>query len=94
MGVRLLDRLRRTTSVRSETHPETETTPERQRANRVAPALSSKWEQELGIGQTWTPLSYGEYYPRSPACRTTSTALREKRPWPYVMLSESRLCCL
>ena len=36
-----------------------------QRANRVAPALSSRWEQELGVGQTWTPLSYGEYYLRS-----------------------------
>ena len=35
------------------------------RANRVAPALSSKWTQELGIGQSWMPLSYGEYYPRS-----------------------------
>ena len=65
MGVKLLDRLRRTTPIRPETQPAT--TLERQRANRVAPALSSKWEQELGIGQTWTPLSYGEYYPRSPA---------------------------
>ena len=36
-----------------------------QRANRVAPALSSRWEQELGVGQAWTPLSYGEYYLRS-----------------------------
>ena len=39
--------------------------PAQQRANRVAPALSSRWEQELGVGQTWTPLSYGEYYLRS-----------------------------
>ena len=37
----------------------------RRRANRVAPGLSSKWERELGVGQSWTPLSYGEYYPRS-----------------------------
>ena len=37
----------------------------RRRANRVAPALSSKWEQELGVGQSWTLLSYSEYYPRS-----------------------------
>ena len=37
----------------------------RRRANRVAPALSSKWETQLGIGQAWMPLSYGEYYPRS-----------------------------
>ena len=35
------------------------------RANRVAPALSSKWERELGVGQSWMPLSYGDYYPRS-----------------------------
>lgn len=35
------------------------------RANRVSPALSSKWQQEWGVGQSWTPLSYGEYYPRS-----------------------------
>ena len=37
----------------------------RKRANRVAPVLSNKWEQELGVGQSWVPLSYGEYYPRS-----------------------------
>ena len=38
-----------------------------QRANRVAPVLSSKWEQGLGtgVGQGWMPLSYGEYYARS-----------------------------
>ncbi len=36
-----------------------------QRDNRVAPVLSSQWEQELGVGQSWMPLSYGEYYPRS-----------------------------
>jgi HK97 family phage portal protein len=35
------------------------------RANRVSPALSSPWERELGVGQSWMPLSYGEYYPRS-----------------------------
>ena len=35
------------------------------RANRVSPALSSQWERELGVGQSWMPLSYGEYYPRS-----------------------------
>ncbi len=35
------------------------------RANRVAPALSGPWERELGVGQGWMPLSYGEYYPRS-----------------------------
>ena len=63
MGVKFLDRLRRATA----TEAGAETALGRQRANRVAPALSSKWEQELGIGQTWTPLSYGEYYPRSPA---------------------------
>lgn len=37
----------------------------RLRANRVAPALSSRWEQELGVGQSWMPVTYGEYYPRS-----------------------------
>ena len=37
----------------------------RRRANRVAPVLSSKCEQQLGVGHSWTPLSYGEYYPRS-----------------------------
>lgn len=36
-----------------------------QRANRVAPVVSSKWERDLGVGQSWMPLSYGEYYPRS-----------------------------
>ena len=36
-----------------------------QRANRVAPALSGPWEQEVGRGGSWTPLTYGEYYPRS-----------------------------
>jgi HK97 family phage portal protein len=35
------------------------------RASRVSPALSSPWERELGVGQSWMPLSYGEYYPRS-----------------------------
>ena len=37
----------------------------RRRANRVAPTLSNKWQEELGVGQSWMPLSYGEYYPRS-----------------------------
>ena len=37
----------------------------RKRANRVAPILSNRWDQELGVGQSWVPLSYGEYYPRS-----------------------------
>lgn len=37
----------------------------RKRANRVAPVLSSKWEERLGVGKSWMPLSYGEYYPRS-----------------------------
>ena len=37
----------------------------RKRANRVAPVLSSKWEERLGVGRQWMPLSYGEYYPRS-----------------------------
>ena len=36
-----------------------------QRANRVSPALSSEWERDLGVGQSWMPGSYGEYYPRS-----------------------------
>ena len=36
-----------------------------ERANRVSPVLSSKWERDLGVGQSWMPLSYGEYYPRS-----------------------------
>ena len=36
-----------------------------ERANRVSPVLSSPWERELGTGQSWMPLSYGEYYPRS-----------------------------
>ncbi len=35
------------------------------RANRVSPTLSNAWERELGAGQSWAPLSYGEYYPRS-----------------------------
>ena len=35
------------------------------RANRVSPVLSNKWERDLGVGQSWMPLSYGEYYPRS-----------------------------
>ena len=35
------------------------------RANRISPWLSSRWERELGTGQSWTPLAYGEYYPRS-----------------------------
>ena len=37
----------------------------RRRANRAAPALSDSWERGLGLTQAWTPLSYGEYYPRS-----------------------------
>ena len=37
----------------------------RKRANRVAPQLSNRWEQEFGVGSAWTPQSYGEYYPRS-----------------------------
>ena len=37
----------------------------RRRANRAAPALSDSWERGLGLAQAWTPLSYGEYYPRS-----------------------------
>ena len=39
--------------------------PARVRANRVAPALSNGWKERLGVGQSWAPLSYGEYYPRS-----------------------------
>ena len=35
------------------------------RANRVSPTLSSQWERDQGVGQSWMPLSYGEYYPRS-----------------------------
>ncbi len=35
------------------------------RSNRVSPLLSSKWERELGVGQSWMPISYGEYYPKS-----------------------------
>ena len=35
------------------------------RANRVAPTLSDQWDQQLGVGRSWMPLSYGEYYPRS-----------------------------
>ena len=37
----------------------------RDRANRVSPVLSGVWERQLGAGQSWMPLSYGEYYPRS-----------------------------
>ena len=37
-----------------------------QRANRVSPTLSSQWERDLGVGQSWMPLAYGEYYPKSP----------------------------
>lgn len=36
-----------------------------ERANRLSPLLSNQWERDLGGGQTWMPLSYGEYYPRS-----------------------------
>ena len=36
-----------------------------ERANRVAPVLTGPWSRELGTGQTWAPLTYGEYYPRS-----------------------------
>ena len=36
-----------------------------QRANRVSPVLSSKWERDLGVGHSWMPISYGEYYARS-----------------------------
>lgn len=39
--------------------------PAMERANRVAPALSDSWKERLGMGQSWAPLSYGEYYPRS-----------------------------
>lgn len=35
------------------------------RANRVAPAISNRFDEALGVGQSWMPLSYGEYYPRS-----------------------------
>ena len=35
------------------------------RANRVAPVLSSRWERELGVGQNWRPVAYGEYYAKS-----------------------------
>ena len=37
----------------------------RRRDNRVAPALSNRWDQTLGVGASWMPLTYGEYYPRS-----------------------------
>ena len=36
------------------------------RANRVSPVLTSQWERDDGLGQSWAPLAYGEYYPRSP----------------------------
>ena len=48
----------------------------RKRANRVAPQLSNKWEQEFGVGSAWTPQSYGEYYPRS---ATVYAALRVRQ---------------
>ncbi len=35
------------------------------RDNRVSPALSKKFDERLGVGQEWMPVSYGEYYPRS-----------------------------
>ena len=47
------------------TRDEPDRTSVSERANRVAPVLSGPWEQELGRGQSWTPLTYGEYYPRS-----------------------------
>ena len=36
-----------------------------ERANRVSPVISNEWEREVGVGQSWAPLSYGEYYPKS-----------------------------
>jgi HK97 family phage portal protein len=45
--------------------PRTQYPEPRLRVNRVSPSLSSKWQREWGVGQSWTPLSYGEYYPRS-----------------------------
>lgn len=35
------------------------------RANRVAPVISNRFDEALGVGQSWMPLTYGEYYPRS-----------------------------
>ena len=35
------------------------------RANRVSPVLNSPWEGDQGVGDSWMPLSYGEYHPRS-----------------------------
>ena len=39
--------------------------PSAKRANRVAPVISNRFDEALGVGQSWMPLSYGEYYPRS-----------------------------
>ncbi len=58
--------------------------PREQRANRVAPALSAKWERDHGVGQAWTPVSYGEYYPKS-ALLYTAIKVRQEAiaqvPW-------------
>ena len=37
----------------------------RERAGRAGQTLAGPWEHEIGAGQSWTPMSYGEYYPRS-----------------------------
>ena len=38
---------------------------DRERASPAGQTLAGPWEQEIGAGQSWTPMSYGEYYPRS-----------------------------
>ncbi len=54
------------------------------RANRVAPVISNRFDEALGVGQTWMPLSYGEYYPRSAlvysAIKVRQDAMAQVRP--------------
>jgi HK97 family phage portal protein len=71
------------------------------RSNRVAPELGAKWGRQLGIGQNWAPLSYGEYYPRSASVyaaikarqdavvRVPLKLYRRRRPRPQTLSARS-----
>ena len=54
------------------------------RANRVAPVIGNRFDEALGVGQSWMPLSYGEYYPRSAlvysAIKARQDAIAQVRP--------------
>ncbi len=39
--------------------------PRRERAGRAARPPAEAWEQGLGLPSSWTPATYGDYYPRS-----------------------------